>query len=53
MDKNQNFFDPYNFTMQQHIPHNTNMPPQDMNPAIDNPINPAMYYVLQIFNSVT
>lgn len=33
--------------MQQHIPHNTNMPPQDMNPAIDNPINPAMYYEQQ------
>lgn len=47
MEKNQNFFDPYNFSMQQHVPHNTPMPPPDMNPGIDNPVNPAMYYEQQ------
>ncbi|MDD3304355.1 MAG: hypothetical protein PHP54_05495 [Clostridia bacterium] len=46
MDKNQGFFDPYNFSMQQNVPHNAPMP-QEMAPMMDNPINPAMYYEQQ------
>lgn len=42
MDKNQPFFDPYNFNnMQQSMP-NTNI-----DPALDNMANPMMYYEQQ------
>ena len=45
MDKNQPFFDPYNFNMQQpNINHNPSMP-QDIPIGID--INPTMYYEQQ------
>lgn len=48
MDKNQPFFDPYNFNPQpQNMPHQGM--PQDMSMSIpmDNPLNPAMYYEQQ------
>lgn len=42
MDKNQPFFDPYNFNnMQQSMP-NTNI-----DPTLDNMANPMMYYEQQ------
>ncbi len=44
LDKTQQFFDPYNFSMQSNIPH-ANMQPNDpAMPNLDNPMNPAMYY---------
>ncbi|MBO5477498.1 MAG: hypothetical protein J6A15_07095 [Clostridia bacterium] len=43
MDKNQPFFDPYNFNnMQNNIPQQT-----PMDPALDNLTNPMMYYEQQ------
>lgn len=46
MEKNQPFFDPYNFNMQQaNIPHQ--QIPQDFQAGFDNPANPAMYYEQQ------
>ncbi len=44
MDKNQPFFDPYNFNMQ-----NTNNMPQQpsMDPTLDTIANPMMYYEQQ------
>lgn len=47
MDKNQPFFDPYNFNMQQqNLNHNATIP-QEMQIGMENPINPAMYYEQQ------
>jgi len=47
MDKNQPFFDPYNFNMQQqNLNHNATIP-QEMKIGMENPINPAMYYEQQ------
>jgi len=45
MDKNQPFFDPYNFNMQmsQQMP----MPQTPNDPAMDNMMNPVMYYEQQ------
>lgn len=45
MDKNQPFFDPYNFNMQNQIPQQSTMDPT-MN-ALDNLTNPMMYYEQQ------
>ncbi len=43
MDKNQPFFDPYNFNVQPN-----NMPQQNMDPVIDPTMNnPMMYYEQQ------
>ena len=43
MDKNQPFFDPYNFNNMQNA-----MPQQPtMDPALDNLTNPMMYYEQQ------
>lgn len=42
MDKNQPFFDPYNFNMQPN-----NMQQQNMDPTLDNITNPMMYYEQQ------
>ncbi len=50
MDKNQNFFDPYNFNMQnQHMGNIPNVPPPDMPPIMDmqNVVSPTMYYEQQ------
>lgn len=46
MEKNQPFFDPYNFNPQPNPMPHQNMA-QDMSMAIDNPLNPAMYYEQQ------
>ncbi len=40
MDKNQPFFDPYNFNVQPNMQ-------QNIDPAIDNMTNPMMYYEQQ------
>lgn len=46
MDKNQPFFDPYNFNPQPNpMPHQGM--PQDMQMPMENPLNPAMYYEQQ------
>lgn len=45
MEKNQNFFDPYNFNPQPNIQHQSM--PQDMQIGMENPLNPAMYYEQQ------
>ena len=45
MDKNQPFFDPYNFNMQNQMPQQPTMDPT-MN-ALDNLTNPMMYYEQQ------
>ena len=45
MDKNQPFFDPYNFNTQQ-ITHNPNMQ-QNIDPMMDTVANPMMYYEQQ------
>lgn len=42
MDKNQPFFDPYNFNMQQQAMQNPSI-----DPTIDNMANPMMYYEQQ------
>lgn len=42
MDKNQPFFDPYNFNMQ-----NTAPQPSNIDPAMDQLNNPMMYYEQQ------
>lgn len=43
MDKNQPFFDPYNFSVQQNT-----MQPSNIDPAIDPTMaNPMMYYEQQ------
>lgn len=43
MDKNQPFFDPYNFNVQPN-----NMPQQNIDPALDPTMNnPMMYYEQQ------
>ncbi len=41
MDKNQPFFDPYNFNMQN------NTPQPNIDPAMDQLNNPMMYYEQQ------
>lgn len=47
MDKNQPFFDPYNFNMQQNMNH-VPVAPQEMPPmGMENAMNPAMYYEQQ------
>lgn len=46
MDKNQNFFDPYNFSMQPNMAHQP-MPQQDMIPGVETAMNPSMYYEQQ------
>lgn len=46
MDKNQNFFDPYNFSMQPNIAHQQ-MQQQEIIPGVDTAINPSMYYEQQ------
>ncbi len=46
MDKNQPFFDPYNFNIQQQNIAHQQMP-QDIQNGYDNPLNPAMYYEQQ------
>ena len=45
MDKNQPFFDPYNFNTQQ-ITNNHNMQ-QNIDPMMDTVANPMMYYEQQ------
>ncbi len=42
MDKNQPFFDPYNFNIQQQAAQNT-----QIDPSLDNIANPMMYYEQQ------
>ncbi|MEG0872439.1 MAG: hypothetical protein RSE00_00130 [Clostridia bacterium] len=45
MEKNQPFFDPYNFNMQANTPHTM---PNDMQPGMEQMVaNPAMYYEQQ------
>lgn len=44
MDKNQPFFDPYNFNTQQV---NSNIPQQNIDPVMDTIANPMMYYEQQ------
>lgn len=44
MDKNQPFFDPYNFNTQQV---NSNIPQQNIDPVMDTMANPMMYYEQQ------
>lgn len=46
MEKNQVFFDPYNFNPQPNNITHQNVP-QDMQLGIENPLNPAMYYEQQ------
>lgn len=46
MDKGQNFFDPYNFSMQTNIQHQNIQQPEII-PGVENPMNPAMYYEQQ------
>lgn len=46
MEKNQNFFDPYNFSMQPGMPHQSMQQPE-MVPGVENPMNPSMYYEQQ------
>lgn len=47
MDKNQPFFDPYNFNTQQpNITHQPGMTP-DIPMSMDPPMNPVMYYEQQ------
>ena len=45
MDKNQQFFDPYNFGTQN--PQNSHMPNPDMSNFDMNIANPTMYYEQQ------
>lgn len=45
MEKNQNFFDPYNFNMQQMPNYMNNQVPPDMPQA--EMVNPSMYYEQQ------
>lgn len=51
MDKNQPYFDPYNFNMPNAASHggpNLNMaPPEAMMPGMEPVANPAMYYEQQ------
>lgn len=50
MEKNQPFFDPYNFNPQPSPMQHQNIPqdiPMNMNLNLDNPLNPAMYYEQQ------
>lgn len=50
MDKNQGFFDPYNFNIpQNNMAHMQANPAQmpDMAIAMDNSLNPSMYYEQQ------
>lgn len=51
MDKAQNFFDPYNFSMQQSSANmqNSNLANkmQDFNPSMDPAMSPMMYYEQQ------
>ena len=42
MEKPQNFFDPYNFSMQQ-----PQMQQPEIIPGVENPMNPSMYYEQQ------
>ena len=46
MEKNQNFFDPYNFSMQPNMPHQQMQQPEII-PGVENPMNPSMYYEQQ------
>lgn len=46
MEKNQNFFDPYNFSMQSNNMHQPMQQPEII-PGVENPMNPAMYYEQQ------
>lgn len=46
MDKNQPFFDPYNFNMQSQMPQQTDMNNQMMEP-VPNMMGPSMYYEQQ------
>ena len=46
MEKNQNFFDPYNFNMQPNNIHHQ-IPQPEIIPGVENPMNPAMYYEQQ------
>ena len=47
MDKNQQFFDPYNFSMQPNLAHTGIQPNDAVMQNLDNPVNPAMYYEQQ------
>ncbi len=51
MDKSQNFFDPYNFSMQQNIPNMQNNSimgkQQDFSTNMDPAMSPMMYYEQQ------
>ena len=44
MDKNQPFFDPYNFNTQQE---HSNIQQQNIDPVMDTMANPMMYYEQQ------
>lgn len=46
MEKSQNFFDPYNFSMQQNNVHSPIQQPEII-PGVENPMNPSMYYEQQ------
>lgn len=46
MEKTQNFFDPYNFSMQPNNIHNSMQQPEIV-PGVENPMNPSMYYEQQ------
>ena len=46
MDKNQPFFDPYNFNMQNQMPQQNEMNNQIMEP-VPNMMGPSMYYEQQ------
>lgn len=46
MDKNQPFFDPYNFNMQNQMPQQNEMNNQIMDP-VPNMMGPSMYYEQQ------
>ncbi len=47
MEKNQNFFDPYNFSMQQNIQNTNQTKPIDNFEAIEKPLSPSLYYEQQ------
>ena len=46
MEKSQNFFDPYNFSMQSNNMHGQMQQPEII-PGVENPMNPSMYYEQQ------
>ena len=47
MEKSQNFFDPYNFSMQQNNNMHGQMQQPEIIPGVENPMNPSMYYEQQ------